>query len=89
MCAFVELSTSDKNYISTRASIKKFIDGHPEIVECHAVTGSNMFILKINAATMNDLERLLGEIQTCDGEIQTKTSVVLNTIKHETFADLT
>lgn len=89
VCAFVEISTSDKNYIGARASIRDFVATHSEIVECHAVTGSNMFMMKVNAATMNDLERLIGELQTISGEIQTKTSIVLNTLKQETFADLT
>ena len=88
VCAFVEIGTSDKNYFDALASTKKFIETHPEVVECHAVTGSSMFILKINTATMSDLERLIGEIQTTEGVVQTKTSIVLNTIKQETFADL-
>ena len=86
--AFVEVSTSDNTYVGVRASIRKFAKEHPEIVECHSVTGSSMFILKINTATMSDLERLIGEIQTCGGEIQTKTSIVLNTVKFDTFAEL-
>ncbi len=86
--AFVEVSTSDNSYVGVRASIRNFAAQRPEIVECHSVTGSSMFILKINAPSMNELERIIGEIQTCDGEIQTKTSVVLNTIKFETFAEL-
>ena len=84
--AFVEVSTSDNNYVGVRASIRNFAAQRREIVECHSVTGSSMFILKINAASMNDLERLIAELQTTGGEIQTKTSIVLNTVKFETFA---
>lgn len=88
VCAFVEVSTSDKNYIEALTNTRKFVNAHPEVVECHAVTGTSMFILKVYTSTMNDLEKLLGELQTSDKVIQTKTSVVLNTIKQETFSDL-
>lgn len=88
VCAFVEVSTNDKNYLSAMNGTKEFIATHPEIIECHAVTGSSMFIMKVNTSTMNDLERLLGELQTFDGVVQTKTSIVLNTLKQETLADL-
>ena len=86
--AFVEVNMGDKNYITARTGIRKFVEGHPEVVECHTVTGSSAFILKINTHSMTDLERILGEIQTVDGEVQTKTSIVLQTIKQDTFADL-
>lgn len=87
VCAFVEVSASDKNYLDALASTKRFVASHSEVVECHTVTGSSMFILKIYTATMNDLEHLLGELQTSDS-VQTKTSIVLNTIKQETFSDV-
>ena len=86
--AFIEINMTDKNYVGARSGIRKFVESHPEVVECHAVTGTSAFIFKINTHSMVDLERIIGEIQTCDGAVQTKTSIVLQTIKQETFADL-
>lgn len=86
--AYIEINMNDKNYISARSGIRKFVESHPEVVECHTVTGSSAFILKVNTHSMADLERILGELQTCESEVQTKTSIVLQTIKQETFADL-
>ena len=86
--AYIEINMNDKNYISARSGIRKFVESHPEIVECHTVTGSSAFILEVNTHSMADLERILGELQTCESEVQTKTSIVLQTIKQETFADL-
>ncbi|MCQ2770246.1 MAG: Lrp/AsnC family transcriptional regulator [Clostridia bacterium] len=88
VCAFVEISTGDQSYLDALAKTKKFVETHPEVVECHSVTGTSMFIMKVYTSTMNNLEKLLGELQTADSTIQTKTSIVLNTIKQETFANL-
>jgi Lrp/AsnC family leucine-responsive transcriptional regulator len=58
---------------------------HPEVMECHAVTGDASHILKIRTRNTGTLEVLLGEIQRWPGVIGTRTNLVLSTHK-ESFA---
>lgn len=57
---------------------------HPEILECHAITGSGSHMLKVRTASTSTLERLLAQIQSWPGVGWTTTSVVLSVAK-ETF----
>jgi Lrp/AsnC family leucine-responsive transcriptional regulator len=54
---------------------------HPEILECHAITGSGSHMLKVRTASTTTLERLLAEIQSWAGVHWTTTSVVLSVAK--------
>jgi Lrp/AsnC family leucine-responsive transcriptional regulator len=51
------------------------VAAHPEILECHSVTGQGSHLLKVRT------ERLLAEIQAWEGVQWTQTSIVLSTIK--------
>lgn len=55
--------------------------GHPEIMECHAITGDASHILKIRTRNTATLESFLAEIQRWPGVIGTRTSLVLSTHK--------
>ena len=57
---------------------------HPEILECHAITGEGSHVLKIRTQSTATLERLLSEIQSWPGVSNTRTSVVLSTAKETT-----
>jgi len=52
-----------------------------EILECHAITGEGSHLLKVRAANMARLERLLSEIQSWPGVKNTTTDIVLSTAK--------
>lgn len=54
---------------------------HPEILECHAITGSGSHMLKIRTESTSTLERLLAQIQSWPGVTWTTTSVVLSVAK--------
>lgn len=54
---------------------------HPEILECHAVTGSGSHMLKVRTENTSTLERLLAEIQSWSGVTRTTTSIVLSVAK--------
>lgn len=54
---------------------------HPEILECHAVTGQGSHLLKIRTRDTSTLEHLLADIQAWPGVHWTTTSVVLSVIK--------
>lgn len=57
---------------------------HPEIMECHAVTGQGSHLLKIRTSDTSTLERLLAEIQSWPGVHWTTTSIVLSALKEST-----
>lgn len=54
---------------------------HPEIQECHAVTGQGSHLIKIRTRDTSTLERLLAEIQSWPGVHRTTTSIVLSSLK--------
>ena len=54
---------------------------HPEILECHSITGQGSHVLKIRTDSTSTLEALLAEIQSWPGVQWTTTSIVLSTIK--------
>lgn len=54
---------------------------HPEILECHSITGQGSHVLKIRTDSTSTLEELLAEIQSWEGVQWTTTSIVLSTIK--------
>lgn len=54
---------------------------HPEVLECHAITGDASHLLKIRTRNTMTLEALLAEIQKWPGVIGTRTSLVLSTHK--------
>jgi Lrp/AsnC family leucine-responsive transcriptional regulator len=57
---------------------------HPEILECHAVTGQGSHLIKIRTGDTSTLERLLAEIQSWPGVHWTTTSIVLSSLKEST-----
>ncbi|MCJ7802502.1 MAG: Lrp/AsnC family transcriptional regulator [Candidatus Marinimicrobia bacterium] len=58
------------------------------ILECHSITGEGSHLLKIRARNSNDLESLLGQIQSWSGVVRTHTMFVLSTFKETTEIDL-
>ena len=50
---------------------------HPEVLECHSVTGQGSHLLKIRTDSTSTLEALLAEIQSWPGVQWTTTSIVL------------
>ena len=61
---------------------------HPEILECHAVTGDGSHLLKIKTHSTETLEKLLAQIQSWPGVTNTRTHVVLSSPKEETAISL-
>jgi Lrp/AsnC family leucine-responsive transcriptional regulator len=59
----------------------KHAQQHPEIQECHAVTGQGSHLLKVRTHDTSTLERLLAEIQSWPGVHWTTTSIVLSALK--------
>jgi len=63
--------------------------GHPEILECHAITGEGSHILKARTQSTATLEKLLSQIQSWPGVKNTRTSIVLSSPKETTVLTLT
>jgi len=61
---------------------------HPEVLECHSVTGQGSHLLKIRTDSTSTLEELLAEIQSWSGVQWTTTSIVLSTIKETSALSL-
>jgi Lrp/AsnC family leucine-responsive transcriptional regulator len=69
--AFIRLSTSTDKY----PSVLELVQGLPEIRECHHVTGSEAFILKVLATSIPHLESIIAQLSAYGA---TGTSIVLS-----------
>lgn len=54
---------------------------HPEILECHAITGQGSHLLKIRTPSTTSLENLLAQVQSWRGAHWTQTNIVLSVLK--------
>ena len=63
------------------ARFRERVLAHPEVLECHSITGQGSHLLKIRTESTSSLEALLAEIQAWEGVQWTTTSIVLSTIK--------
>ena len=75
---------SSKHYKTLITKIEKM----PQILECHSVLGEGSHLLKAVVKNTEALEKLLGEIQSWSGVIETKTTFVLSTIKETSAIDI-
>jgi len=76
--AFISIGIAGSQYFD--AFIAQ-AEASPEVLECHAVTGSGSHLLKIRTASTSTLEVLLAEVQSWPGVQWTTTSIVLSTQK--------
>jgi Lrp/AsnC family leucine-responsive transcriptional regulator len=57
-----------------------------EVLECHYVTGEFSLLLKVRVRDMDDLQQLLlHQLNAQEGVRQTRTVMVLSTVKEESF----
>lgn len=61
---------------------QKFVNQEHSILECHYITGSYDFLIKIVTETTPTLEGILNKIKNQKGIIKTYTNVVLATVKN-------
>ena len=55
------------------------LEAMEEVETCYFVAGEESFLLKIRAATMRDLELLVGRLSRVPGVARTRTTVVIST----------
>jgi Lrp/AsnC family leucine-responsive transcriptional regulator len=59
-----------------------------EVLECHHITGEFSLLLKVRVHDMEALQQLLlQELNSMEGVRQTRTVMVLSTVKEETYVD--
>jgi Lrp/AsnC family leucine-responsive transcriptional regulator len=58
-----------------KAKFIKLLEGIPEVIECHHVTGADSYIMRLAAIGMADLERLIGRINLYG---ETRTSIIMS-----------
>ena len=64
----------------------KKVRGLDEVLECHRVAGEDSYLLKVKTKNTRTLDRLLVEVlRTIPGVTRTHTTIVLASIKEETF----
>jgi len=71
------ITTPSKKYNSFVDSTHEVAD----IIECHSITGEGSHLLKIQTDNTMTLEKLLQEIQSWDGVLQTRTYIALSSYK--------
>ena len=82
-CAFVEVLMSGPRHESAFISAMAEL---PQVQECHCVTGSFSYLLKVRVTDASQLEAFLRErIKSIEGVARTQTMIALSTSK-ETLA---
>jgi Lrp/AsnC family transcriptional regulator, leucine-responsive regulatory protein len=76
--AFIAVGIAGSQYYN---GFRQRVKDHPEVLECHSVTGQGSHLIKIRTDSTSGLEVLLAEIQSWPGVQWTNTSIVLSTVK--------
>jgi len=58
---------------------------HPQILECHSITGDGSHMLKVRTENTSSFEKLLTEIQSWQGVHKTRSNIVLSSFKETRF----
>ncbi len=80
LTAFVFVNVEHPKYVGV---FTEFVGKHPQVIECHSVTGEFSYLLKVCAENAAGLEKILMEINSVAGVAATTTQVVLSTEKEE------
>jgi Lrp/AsnC family leucine-responsive transcriptional regulator len=87
VCAFVEVFFEHPRFEKGFVDRVKKLDA---VLECHHITGEFSLLLKVRVADMPALQELLLEqLSSHEGVRQTRTVMVLSTVKEATFVDTT
>ena len=78
LTAFVFVNLEHPKFCGT---FSEFVCKHPQIVECHSITGEHTYILKACVENAKGLEKLLTEVSSVSGVVSTETQIVLSTEK--------
>ena len=85
VCAFVEVFFEHPRFEKGFVERVKKLEA---VLECHHITGEFSLLLKVRVADMRALQELLLEqLSSHEGVRQTRTVMVLSTVKEETFLE--
>jgi len=73
---FVEVDSSERY-----KGFVEHVTNHPEVLECHSITGDGSHMLKVRTMNTESLEKFLSLVQTWDGVTRTRSNIVLSTFK--------
>lgn len=73
---FVEVDSSERY-----PGFVERVSNHPEVLECHSITGDGSHILKLRTKNTETLEKFLSLVQTWEGVTRTRSNIVLSTFK--------
>lgn len=73
---FVEVDGSEKY-----TDFVERVSQHPEVLECHSITGDGSHILKVRTKNTESFEKFLSLIQSWDGVSRTRSNIVLTSFK--------
>ncbi|MBR5640939.1 MAG: Lrp/AsnC family transcriptional regulator [Firmicutes bacterium] len=62
---------------------RRLVQGLDEILECHYITGTYDYVLKITTKNMSTLEQLMNKIKSIKSIKHTETNVIFSTIKNK------
>lgn len=80
--AFISVSLERPEH---RQPFLQYIQTTDEVQECHHIAGEGDYLLKVRCPKIADLERILSDdIKGLEGIVQTRTSIVLSTVKETT-----
>ena len=77
-----ENSRMNSSAIGAKVNMSVFAATHPEVMECHVVTGNSDFLLKVCTDTTKSLEKLLDDLKRVKGVSSTRTSIVMSSVKN-------
>jgi Lrp/AsnC family leucine-responsive transcriptional regulator len=81
--AFIGVGIEHPKYFERFTKIVMKLD---EVLECHRVAGEDSYLLKVKTRNTRALDRLLVQVlRTIPGVTRTHTTIVLASIKEETF----
>jgi Lrp/AsnC family leucine-responsive transcriptional regulator len=62
---------------------RRLVQNLDEILECHYITGTYDYVLKITTKNMSTLEQLMNKIKSIKSIKHTETNVIFSTIKNK------
>lgn len=68
---------------ASEAAFREFMAGHPTVAECHHVTGSWSYLVKIRVATLGGVEPFLAELKAHRYLARSETVIALSTVSEK------
>jgi Lrp/AsnC family transcriptional regulator len=88
LCVFAQVSLSDHSEDAV-AAFARIVRSHPEILECHAISGSADYILKIRTSDVEEYEQFMTHALLRSPHVRSVvSSFSLRQIKHTTALPL-